>query len=214
MRSLQASGSRVWKRLDFTHKYMTWVKKPRRYISSTKIKERPLAFVDLEFSGLKLNNEILQIGVVLVSQDDFSVIREWSVKVKPEHIRTGEEKSLKIVGYSAKKWKDAIPLRDALLQLNEMVKDAVLIGYNVAWDFLFLKKSFTEEKIEPTLHWQILDVFSMVYAEYYRTRLDGFRMREMASYMKLKERKWHDALADARVTYDIFMKLMRKNENL
>lgn len=188
--------------------------KPKRYIASTKIKERPLAFVDLEFSGLDLCNEVLQIGVVLVSQETFEVIQEWSVKVKPEHIRNADRKSLRIVGYTAKAWENAIPLHDALSQFNEIAKNAVIVGYNIAWDFFFLKKSYFEAGIKPLFHWQVLDVQSMVYAEYYRSRLDGFRMREMVPYLKLKKRKWHDSLADARVTYDIFIKLMRKNENL
>jgi DNA polymerase III alpha subunit (gram-positive type) len=184
-------------------------KMPLRYVADTRIKERPLAFVDLEFSGLGADNEILQIGVVLVSQPEFQVIGEWQAKVHPRHIENADRKALKLIGYSAKKWKDALTLRDALEQFNAFVDDAVLIGYNVVGDFYQLKKSFHQVGVTPAYHWQVLDVLSMIYAELYRSGLDGFRMREVVRYFRLKsDESWHDALVDARATFKIFCKLM------
>jgi DNA polymerase III alpha subunit (gram-positive type) len=188
-------------------------KMPRRYVADTHIKERPLAFVDLEFSGLEADSEILQIGVVLVSQPDFAVVGEWQAKVKPHHIETGDTTSLKIIGYSARKWKDALPLKQALEQLNIFVKDAVLIGYNVVGDFYQLKKSYHHVGLVPSYHWQVLDVLSMIFAELYRSKMDGFRMREVVKHFHLKNQHWHDALVDARATYEIFVKLMKSIEH-
>ena len=184
------------------------VKMPLRYVADTHIKERPLAFVDLEFSGLRAENEILQIGCVLVSQPDFSVIGEWQIKVRPEHIENGDQKSLKIIGYDEQKWADAVPLKEALEGFNVFAKDAVLIGYNVVGDFFQLKKSFHSVGVVPTYHWQVLDVQSMIFAELYQSELTGFRMREVVKEMHVENAHWHDALADARVTYDIFKKMM------
>lgn len=183
---------------------------PLRYAADTHIKERPLAFVDLEFTGLAADHEILQIAVVLVHQPDFAVIGEWQTKVKPTRLENGDAKALKLVGYTAKKWKDAIPLRDALQQFNVIVKDAVLIGFNVVGDFYQLKKSYHQVGLLPAYHWQVLDVQSMIFSELYRSNMDGFRMREVVKYFRLKNRHWHDALADTRATYEIFMKLMNR----
>ncbi len=188
-------------------------KMPRRYVADTHIKERPLAFVDLEFSGLEADSEILQIGVVLVSQPDFAVIGEWQAKVKPLHIEHGDKTSLKIVGYTAHKWKDALPLKKALAQFDAFVKGAVLIGYNVVGDFYQLKKSYHQVGLVPTYHWQVLDVLSMIFSELYRSRMDGFRMREVVKHFHLKNQHWHDALVDARATYEIFVKLMQQIEH-
>ena len=183
--------------------------RPQRYISDTKIKERPLAFVDLEFSGLGPEHEILQIGVVLVSQPDFTIIGEWEAKVRAEHIAHGDPQSLAIVGYTKEKWKDALPLKGALEQFNVFIRDAVLIGYNVVGDFYQLKKSYHQAGLEPSYHWQVLDVQSMIFSELYHSGLNGFRMREVVEYFRLKGGHWHDALVDARATYDIFVKLMK-----
>lgn len=186
---------------------------PMRYVSDTHIKERPLAFVDLEFSGLSAVNEILQIGVVLVNQPDFEIIGEWQARVKPTRLHNGDAKALKLVGYTARKWKDALPLKEALERFNVFVSGAVLIGYNVVGDFFQLKKSFYEVGVEPSYHWQVLDVQSMIFSDLYRSRMDGFRMREVVKYFHLKNQQWHDALVDARATFEIFKKLMdRKYE--
>lgn len=183
---------------------------PLRYVAETHIKERPLAFVDLEFSGLAADHEILQIAVVLVRQPDFAVIGEWQTKVKPTRLENGDRKALKLIGYTAKKWKDAVDLREALERFNEVVNGAVLIGYNVVGDFYQLKKSFHQIGILPSYHWQVLDVQSMIFSELYRSHMDGFRMREVVKYFRLKNQHWHDALIDARATYEIFLKLMQR----
>lgn len=182
----------------------------KTYDADTKIRTRPLAFVDLEFSGLEAGHEILQIGCVLVSQPDFTVIGEWQSKVRPLHPETGDPVALKMVGYSGAKWKKALPLKQALEQFNAFANDAVLIGYNVAGDFYQLKKSFHQAGLEPAYHWQVLDVLSMVFADLYRSGMSGFRMREVARYFRLKQRRWHDALVDAQATYEIFLKLMER----
>ncbi len=181
---------------------------PPRYASDTHIKERPLAFVDLEFSGLSAVNEILQIGVVLVKQPKFDVIGEWQSRVKPTHIDNGDAVALKLVGYTARKWKDALPLKKALQRFDAFVSGAVLIGYNVVGDFFQLKKSFNQVGIHPSYHWQVLDVQSMIFSDLYRSHMDGYRMREVVKYFKLKNQHWHDALVDARATFEIFKKLM------
>lgn len=185
-------------------------KRPARYVADTHIKERPLAFVDLEFSGLGAEDEILQIGVVLVSQPQLEVIGEWQARVKPTHIQDGDKKSLKIVGYTAKKWKDALELKDALEQFDAFVKGAVLVGYNVVGDFFQLKKSYHEVELVPSYHWQVLDVLSMVFCDLYHSKLDGFRMREVIKRFRVKNQQWHDALEDARATYVLFKKLMQQ----
>jgi hypothetical protein len=65
----------------------------------------------------------------------------------------------------------------------------------------------------PSYHWQVLDVLSMIFSELYRSNMDGFRMREVVRYFHMKEQQWHDALVDARATYEIFLKTMSHIEH-
>ena len=174
----------------------------------TRIKERPLIFVDLEFTGLEFHkHEIIQFGVVVVSQPDFKVIKEWECKVRATHIETADPQALKIVGYTEEKWRDAIPLADALKQFDELARDGVLVGWNVAMDFLYLKKAYADLSMTPSFHWQVLDVMSMAFEKLYATDLHEFRMSEITEHFKIKNDKHHDALADAQMTYELFLKL-------
>ena len=182
---------------------------PEGYESDTQLNERPLAFVDLEFTGLQAHHEILQIGCVVVNQPDLTIINEWQVKVKPEHIGDGDPKSLEVVGYTEAGWADAISLHDALAQFNEVVHGATLIGFNVVWDVFFLKKSFAEVGIAPTFHWQVLDVLSMAFLQLRDSGLKGYRMRELVKHFGLSEEQhWHDAFVDAKTTLDIYKKII------
>ncbi len=184
--------------------------RPERYEPDTEIKKRPLAFVDLEFSGLELQHEVLQIGCVLVSQPDFRVIREWKRDICPRHLATADRHALRVIHYSPKEIADAVPLRQALKEFNHIARGAVLVGYNVSWDFLFLKKAYHEAKIRPSFHWQVLDVLSMAFEKLYRARMRGYRMKELGHYLKIKNGKWHDALDDAETTYHMFLQIMKR----
>lgn len=183
-------------------------RRPRKYSAATGIKKRPLVFVDLEFSGLDLNQEVIEIGCLFVSQPDLKIKKEWSVKIKPVHIEQADKNALRIIGYSKKQWRGAVSLKEALVKFNKFAKGAVLIGYNVGWDFMFLEKSFHELKIKPLFHWQVLDVLSMAFNEFYNDKkIKGFRMREVVSVLNVSHGKWHNPLEDARATYKIFLKL-------
>ena len=181
---------------------------------STRIKERNLIFVDLEFTGLKWEHEVIQIGALVVSQapptgvsgPDFKQVKEWECKINADFSKADPE-ALKIVGYTEERWKDAISLKDALTKFNEIANGGVLVGFNVAMDFLYLKKAYASVSMEPTFHWQIIDVLSMAFRDLYKENLTEYRMSELTEHFKIKNDIHHDALEDARMTYEIFMKL-------
>jgi DNA polymerase III epsilon subunit-like protein len=192
------------------HKPIIHTPAPEAYDGNTHIKERSLAFVDLEFSGLGAPHEILEIGLLLVQQPGFEILRQWETKVQPTDIGNADPISLRMGGYTPEAWKDALPLREALTQFDALVADTVLIGFNVVGDFYQLKKSYHAAGLTPSYHWQVLDVQSMVFAAEYGSKLSGFRMREVVPFYQLQDREWHNALADATATYDVFKALMER----
>ena len=186
-----------------------------KYKTDTRIKKRKLAFYDLEFSGLDLNQEIIEIGCLLVSQPDLKIVKEWKVMVKPKHLESADMNSLRIVGYSDRKWHNAVPLKEALVKFNKIARNTVLVGYNSVWDFMFLKKAYYDCGLETTFHWQCLDVLSMAYALLGKENLKGYRMTEVAKFLGLEMKRWHDPLEDSRLTYKMYKKLLEyKNQKL
>ena len=57
-------------------------RRPKKFIADTGIKRRPLVFVDLEFSGLDLGNEVIEIGCLIVDQKTWKVKKEWLAKIQ------------------------------------------------------------------------------------------------------------------------------------
>src|SRR3989338_6539094 len=108
-------------------------RRPRKFVADTGIRRRPLIFVDLEFSGMDLDKEVIEIGCLVVDQKNWQIKKEWYTKIKPEHIEKAEPNSLDMVGYSKRDWEGAISLKEAMLKFNKLARGGVLIGYNVAW---------------------------------------------------------------------------------
>ena len=96
-----------------------------------KIKDRPLAFPDLETNGVEPLrykrrwywpwskypvewHEIIEIGLLLVDQKTLQIINKLDVKIKPAYPERMTEIVLKVNGYSSNIWKDAISLSEAM----------------------------------------------------------------------------------------------------
>lgn len=182
--------------------------------SHTHIKERPLAFFDLEFSGLNFDNEILEIGCIIADPKTLKVKKEWFAKVKPDRIDLADKNSLKMIEYSEKEWREALTPKKALKKFNTITRGAVLVGYNPYWDFMFLMKSFWQENIKVAFHWQIIDVLPIAFAKLYNSKkIKDFRLYEVVKFLRVeKGDKHHNALDDARMTYKVFMKLIKNGK--
>lgn len=64
-------------------------KRVRSYNKDMHFRERPLAIVDVETSGDdELKHEILEIGLVVVRQQDLAVLDSASWRVRPHHIES------------------------------------------------------------------------------------------------------------------------------
>lgn len=176
-------------------------------LNETKVN---LAFVDVETTGLFFDSELLEIGLILVSQPDFKVIEEWTVKIKPKKIETAEPAALKLIGYSEKEWEGAVELKPALEQFLEKVKDTIIIGHNISWDLMWLRKALSETGLSERFARRSFDVISIAYAKLLeRTpEIKYFSLSNLAKFFGVEENQKHRALADAKTTYEVFKKIM------
>lgn len=181
--------------------------------SDIPIKTRPLIFVDLETTGLDpRKHEIIQIGALVVSQPDFEVVKKWEVKVKPEHLETASAEALKMVNHDPKKWKEAVLIKQALEEFNQLAKDGMLIGYNISFDWMFLETNFVRHKIKPTFDYHCLDIPSMIFLALYKDLPEKIRLGHITKHFGLSRKsETHDALEDAELTHQIFKRLMNLN---
>ncbi|HET8574597.1 MAG TPA: 3'-5' exonuclease, partial [Candidatus Paceibacterota bacterium] len=177
------------------------------------------AFLDLEMTGLNVEkHEILEIGLVLARHlpdkdgnfgNDMEILAEREWKVKPEHIETADPAALAVNQYQEKNWAEAIDLKQALSELSELTHEAILVGHNVAFDFLFLEKGFLTTDVPNTMHYHKMDTLSLAYAVLYRNPdLLKFSLRELCLHFGIHNIHAHTALSDAKATFELYKKLL------
>ncbi len=169
-----------------------------------------LGFLDCEFGGL--DPELHDITEVAVIVTDYRLVelasREWKVRARPDHITP---EAAELSGYDAKVWeKEAVPLRQALQELSELLpagKLAVPAGQNVRMDVLFLERAFKSCEIPYPFDYHVIDLVTLYYAWSLVTgeSVAGLSLRQAATAAGLADGVVpHRALADARLTLDTF----------
>ncbi|MBI1975832.1 MAG: 3'-5' exonuclease [Candidatus Vogelbacteria bacterium] len=183
----------------------------------TSMKHQPLAFIDLETTGLKVEeHEIIEIGCIIANQTqrpgrgaELDFVEEFGIKVRPEHPETAEAEALLINGYRPEDWTDALNLSDAIAILAKKTKGAVMIGQNVTFDWNFLEKAFYDTGIPCEMDYHRLDLMSIAFGRLYdQTSATSFSLRALAEYLGIPHEHPHKALEDIRVTYQVYKKLL------
>lgn len=174
--------------------------------------ERPLAFVDLETTGLDPDvHEIIEIGLVLARQPDLQVLEEWGCKIRPRRIETATPKALEVNGYTPEAWSEAVSLQAAMNQFTAKTRTAILVAHKVDFDSSFIKRAMKEtgqaaDGSDP-LGYYVLDVLSMAWQALYG-QVPRFRLNVVAPYLGLAaEPEPHSALNGARLLYQVYQKL-------
>jgi len=183
------------------------------------MKKHDLAFIDLETTGLDPDrHEIIEVGGIIVRQSIspdggriFETIEEFEYKVKPEHLELAEPEALRINGYNDLEWMFAPDLTSVMKILADKTADCIMVGQNVFFDWSFLKKAFEKTGVVNKMHWQRLDLISMVFAKHYHDEtLERYNLGALARFFGVENAKAHSALADIRTTFEIYKKLLSR----
>ena len=173
------------------------------------MRKHSFAFIDIETTGLNvIKHEIIEIGCVLTTSE-LEVIEEFELKIKPERIEDADPTALKINHYNSKDWESAYSLKDAMKILSKKVKDCIMVGQNVAFDSGFLEYAFAQNKLINTMHYHRLDTISIAWAKLNKeSEVIHFSLREMCKRFGIENENAHNALSDARATFELYKKLM------
>lgn len=174
------------------------------------MRKHNLAFIDIETTGLDImKHEIIEIGVVITTPK-LKVIEKFELKIKPKYIKNAEPISLKITHYNKKDWQEAISLEEAMQIFSKKVKDCIMVGQNVSFDFAFLEYAFIKNKMKNSMHYHKLDTISIAWAKLHKKpNITHFSLREMCLYFDIENKNPHSALSDAYATYELYKKLMK-----
>lgn len=182
--------------------------------------DRPIAFTDLETTGLKKYklengvlvpwNEICEIGLVIAEPKNLQILDAFEVKVKLFNPERFSPQALKINGYTEVEWKDARPLNQALWAYNIKVRDAVIAAWNVTFDWGFLELAYALCEFEPSLDYHRIDLFSHAKdaLDLRGHKLEKYNQDEVAKLLGMPaEPLPHRGLQGAMQAYEVYRKL-------
>jgi len=172
-----------------------------------------LAFIDIETTGFNIEkHEIIEIGCVVASQNgkDLKIIEEFEIKIKPEHIETADPDALQLNNYDEGKWLFASDKKEAIKVLSEKTKDCMMVAHNIAFDYSFLAKAFSDTGIEDTMFFAKIDTISFAYGKLHDDpKITRYSLAKLCEHFGIVNEKAHTALSDARATFELFQKLIR-----
>lgn len=173
------------------------------------MRKHNLAFIDIELTGLDLiKHEIIEIGCIITTPN-FEILEEFEIKIKPKRIKEADPVSLKINHYNETEWKGACSLEEGIKIFSEKVRDCIMVGHNVAFDFEFLDYAFSKTGVKNTLHYHKLDTISLAWAKLNKnTDIEHFSLRDLCLHFGINNQNAHSALSDARATLELYKKLM------
>lgn len=170
------------------------------------------SFIDIETTGLQVGtHEIIEVACILTDPSkNFEIVDEIELKIKPERIETAEPQALRINGYNEAEWMFAYSLEQAMNMLAEKTNNTVMVAHNITFDWTFLEEAFRTVGVKHNFY-RKLDSYSIAYAKFSNEpNVNKFSLKALAEYYGLTNEKAHTALADTRVTVEIFRELIKK----
>lgn len=166
------------------------------------------AVLDLETTGHGSEDEILQVGVVIVS-DDMQIVDTFSSFVKPTV--PIPPFITQLTGISEETVADAPELDDVLLKLIPLLDDAVLVAHNVGFDAGFLNQALEKSGYFPFTG-RRLDTIELLRILY--PSITTYQLGAVADQFGIRHDHHHRADSDALATAHIFIEAVGKLRSL
>ncbi|HZT08016.1 MAG TPA: 3'-5' exonuclease [Chloroflexota bacterium] len=176
--------------------------------SPSSLLEHDLVFLDCEMTGGDPDrHDIIEIGAVRSRLPELAVLAELSVKVAPRTTRGSNQTSIRIARYSAKEWKSAIQIDEALRQLRQFADAAMFVGWATYNDLLFVRAAAERCGVEGLVGDAYLELQDWAQARLHIARTPG--LQSVADQLKVVRDQEHSAIEDAFVSYEVFRILWR-----
>jgi DNA polymerase-3 subunit epsilon len=171
-------------------------------------RQRPLAIVDVETTGdNSLRHETLEIGLLVVRQNNLEIIDEMNEKVKPHHMERAMPVAYDVAGYNEKDWQDAKELSEIMSVFSQKTKDAVLTSYNVSFDWSFIAQAFHKTGVKNLMDYHRLDIMSMFW-QFSGGNLESIRLKKACEMFGIEAQpEIHRAIDDAHKALEVLKKL-------
>ena len=183
----------------------THFSKPYNYMK-TKNKNAHIldkyVLLDIETTGLNFKkDEILEIGLIKVEKgcpiDQCNYLIKPSRKI-PKDIELLTGISEKIVD------ENNVPIKQALENTMQFIKGYVVVGYNVNFDCMFLKKACDKYNVHCSIR-RIKDIENLAVQKI--KDIQDYKLETVAKKLGIQKKQNHRALDDCQLTLDVMKKL-------
>ena len=184
---------------------LSGLSKTESKISPKEDKEIKMSFVknyvcvDLETTGLNPKKDrIIEIGAVRVR--DGKVTDTFQQLICPR--QQIEERVEKLTGITQQDLEGKPSIQEILPQIGEFLGEDILLGHSILFDYSFLKRTFTNEKIP--FERQGIDTLKI--ARKYVTDCSSKKLESLCQHYGITHQA-HRALGDALATVELYQKL-------
>ena len=170
--------------------------------------ERPLAFFDLETTGLDISSDrIIEISILKLFPNGKKISKTWLIN--PE-ITIPKESTL-IHGITNEQVKNSPKFNDISIEVKNMLVDADLAGYNSnKFDIPLLMEEFIRCKVDFNLkEKKKIDIQNIFHKMEKRDLTTAYNF-----YCSKKLANAHSAESDTKATYEILISQIDKYKNL
>ncbi|WP_077326638.1 ATP-dependent DNA helicase DinG [Virgibacillus siamensis] len=171
--------------------------------------EKRFAVIDLETTGHSPSkgDKIIEVGIVIIEKDQ--ITDEFSTMLYPE--KSISSFITKLTGITNEDVADAPLFLDRAHEIADMLQNCYIIAHNVPFDLGFINEAFAASGLAKLTN-PVLDTVEL--ARILCPKAPGFKLGQLAEYMKLDHHDPHRALSDAIVTAELFLALKQKLSTL
>lgn len=172
----------------------------------TKSAKRYVAF-DCETTGLDIKNDrILSIGAIAISDNKIEVGTVLNIFVQQDVFKA---ESVPIHGILKEGNLDKIVEAEAVIQFLDFIKNATLIGHNIAFDIEMINRALDRLDLGKLKN-NYMDTDKMNQKLRHFPDDEHTSLDELCDYYKIKKSDRHTATGDAYITALLFLKLKKK----
>lgn len=158
--------------------------------------------IDLETTGLNPKKDrIIEIGAVKIRNGNITDTFEQLINPK----QVLEERIEVLTGITSKELEDQPVIRKVLPALQDFLEEDVLVGHRILFDYSFLKRVFTNEKIP----FERKGIDTLKLARRFVKESESKRLEALCQYYGIQYRA-HRALEDARATVEVYQRLLEE----
>lgn len=129
-------------------------------------------YVDTETTGLDPSvHEVIEASVVVETVDPKAPhlpgpYTVWSRKFIPKNLSVADPVALKVNGYSAEAWAEAVPFEETAAGLASLLTSGVWVGHNPQFDVRFLSEAFKRAGVKVSLGHHFIDTVTLAYTKW------------------------------------------------